>query len=279
MTGQRFSGKTAIVTGGAQGLGAAIAVRLSAEGASVLIADIDFEAALRRAAAIEAAGGNAAARLTDVGEAGQVESMVRDVVDRWGRLDILVNNAFPVLGAASGGAEDVAPEEYDRVMAVLVKASYLAVRAGVPHMRRQGGSIVNIASVHGLLVARGMLAYETGKAALIAATRQMAVEYGRDGIRANVVAPGHMVTEALQAAVWDQYPSGLEFFANQYPIGRVGRPEDIAAAVAFLCSEDASFITGHTLVVDGGLSIQLQENFGVQQAHFVQEHPETELPY
>ncbi len=279
MTGQQFSGKTAIVTGGAQGLGAAIAMRLAADGALVLIADIDLDAAQRRAAAIEGAGGTAAARLTDVGEAAQVESMVRDVMDRWGRLDILVNNAFPVLDAATGGAEDVAPDEYDRAMAVLVKASYLAVRAGVPHMRRRGGSIVNISSVHGLLVARGMLVYETGKAALIAATRQMAVEYGRDGIRANVVAPGHMVTEAIQAAMWDENPSGLEFIADQYPLGRVGRPEEIAAAVAFLCSEDASFITGHTLVVDGGLSIQVQENFGVQQAHFVQVHPETKLPY
>ena len=279
MTGQQFSGKTAIVTGGARGLGAAIAERIAADGASVLIADIDLKAARQRADAIEGVGGTAAARLTDVGEAAQIDSMVRDVVDRWGRLDILVNNAFPVLDAASGGAEDVAPDEYDRAMAVLVKASYLAARAGVPHMRRHGGSIVNISSVHGLLVARGTLVYETGKAAMIAATRQMAVEYGRDGIRANVVAPGHIATETIKAAMWDANPSGLEFIADQYPLGRVGRPEEIAAAVAFLCSDEASFITGHTLVVDGGLSIQLQENFGVQQAHFVQNHPETELPY
>ena len=138
-------------------------------------------------------------------------------------------------------------------MAVLVKASYLAAKFGVPHLRSAGGgSIVNISSIHGLLVAPGVLVYETGKAALIAATRQMAVEYGRDGIRVNAIAPGHIVTEGIQAGLWDQNPSGLKFLEAQYPVGRCGRPADIAAAVAFLCSEDSViWITGHTLVVDG----------------------------
>ncbi len=246
----------------------------------MLIADIDGAGAAAQRCAIQADGGAAAAMAADVGQTEQVEAMIADAVRRWGRLDILVNNAYPATEAMSGGAEDVPPEVYDRAMAVLVKASYLAARFGVPHMRRGGGgSIVNISSVHGFLAARGALVYETGKAALIAATRQMAVEYGRDGIRVNAIAPGHIVTPNIQAAMWDANPSGLDFITSQYPIGRVGRPQDIAAAAAWLCGDDASFVTGHTLVVDGGHSIQLQENFGVQQAHYAQEHPGTQLPY
>ena len=279
-TPQRFSSQVAVVTGGATGIGGAIAERLASEGASVLIADINLEGANERAARIREAGGTAAACATNVGELDQVQAMIQAAVDRWGRLDIIVNNAYPAMEAITGGAEDVPPDVYDRAMAVLVKASYLSAKFGVPHLRSAGGgSIVNISSIHGLLVAPGALVYETGKAALIAATRQMAVEYGRDGIRVNAIAPGHIVTENIQAGIWDDNPSGFDFFTAQYPVGRCGRPEDIAAAVAFLCSDDASFITGHTLVVDGGHSLQIQENFGVAQAHYIQDHPHTQLPY
>ena len=277
---QRFASQAAIVTGGATGIGGAIAEHLAAEGASVLIADINPEGAAERAARIQDAGGTAAACTTNVGELQQVQAMIQAAVDHWGRLDIIVNNAYPALEAMTGGAEDVPPDVYDRAMAVLVKASYLSAKFGVPHLRSAGGgSIVNISSIHGLLVAPGALVYETGKAALIAATRQMAVEYGRDGIRVNAIAPGHIVTENIQHGIWDDNPSGFDFFTAQYPVGRCGRPADIAAAVAFLCSEDASFITGHTLVVDGGHSLQIQENFGVAQAHYIQTHPNTQLPY
>ena len=277
---RRFKDCGAVVTGGATGIGGAIAERLAAEGASVLIADINPEGAAERAARIQDAGGTAAACTTNVGELQQVQAMIQAAVDHWGRLDIIVNNAYPALEAMTGGAEDVPPDVYDRAMAVLVKASYLSAKFGVPHLRQAGGgSIVNISSIHGLLVAPGALVYETGKAALIAATRQMAVEYGRDGIRVNAIAPGHIVTENIQHGIWDDNPSGFDFFTAQYPVGRCGRPEDIAAAVAFLCSDDASFVTGHTLVVDGGHSLQIQENFGVAQAHYIQTHPNTQLPY
>ena len=107
----------------------------------------------------------------------------------------------------------------------------------------------------------------------------MATEYGPDGIRVNAVLPGHMLTERLREHVWKENPSGLEFFKNQYPLRDVGRAEDIANAVLFLCSDDAAFITGHPLVVDGGLTIQLQENFGVRQAHYLRDNPDTQLPY
>jgi NAD(P)-dependent dehydrogenase (short-subunit alcohol dehydrogenase family) len=113
---------------------------------------------------------------------------------------------------------------------------------------------------------------------VIGMTRQMAIDFGPSGIRVNAICPGHIVTERMQAR-WDQQPGGLRFFEQQYPVRRCGRPIDIANAIVFLCSDEASFITGHALVVDGGLTIQLQENVGVQLAHYIKENPDTPLPY
>jgi 3-oxoacyl-[acyl-carrier protein] reductase len=145
--------------------------------------------------------------------------------------------------------------------------------------RSGGGAIVNIASVHGLLMAPKALVYEAGKAAVIGMTRQMATDFGPLGIRVNAICPGHIVTERMHATRWEKMPEGLSFFAEQYPLRRVGRPVDIANAVVFLCSDEASFITGHALAVDGGLTVQLQEDLGVHLAHYIKEHPETPLPY
>ena len=132
---RRFEDRGAVVTGGATGIGGAIAERLASEGASVLIADINAQGARERAARIQDAGGTAAACTTNVGELDQVQAMIQAAVDRWGRLDIIVNNAYPALEAMTGGAEDVPPDVYDRAMAVLVKASYLSAKFGVPHLR------------------------------------------------------------------------------------------------------------------------------------------------
>ena len=164
-------------------------------------------------------------------------------------------------------------------MGILVKAHFLAAKQAVPHIEAAGGgSIVNISSVHGMLAAPGALIYETGKHAVIGITRQMATELGPVGIRVNAICPGHIVTERAQER-WDDNPAGLGFFVDQYPVGRAGRPVDIANAVVFLCSEEASFITGHALVVDGGLTAQLQENLGVKQGHYIRANPEVRLPY
>jgi NAD(P)-dependent dehydrogenase (short-subunit alcohol dehydrogenase family) len=133
--------------------------------------------------------------------------------------------------------------------------------------------------VHGMLMAPDSLVYEAGKSAVIGVTRQMACQFGPANIRVNAICPGHIVTERIQARMWDQNPEGLKFFEQQYPLRRTGKPVDIANAIVFLCSEEASFVTGHALVVDGGLSIQLQENLGVHLAHYVQEHPDLKLPY
>jgi NAD(P)-dependent dehydrogenase (short-subunit alcohol dehydrogenase family) len=160
-----------------------------------------------------------------------------------------------------------------------LKSMFRAAKFAVPHMRQAGGGVMlNMSSVHGLLAERGMLVYETVKAGVIALTRQLAVEYGPDHIRVNAICPGHIVTERM-AERWRDHPDTLRFFAEQYPLRRTGTPDDIANAVVFLCSDEASFITGQALVVDGGLSIQLQEDFGVRLARHAQEQPLSWFPY
>lgn len=269
----------AIVTGGAMGIGGAASRNLAASGAKVLIADIALEPAEANAQTIRELGGTALAVEADVSTASGIESMIERAVDEWSRLDILVNNAFSPIPGGNQSVLDTTEEQWDSGMALLVKAIFLEAKYAVPHIAKQGkGSIVNISSVHGMLTAPGSLVYEAGKSAVIGVTRQMATEFGPLGIRVNAICPGHIVTERIQPQ-WDANPSGLEFFKDQYPLRKVGEPDDIANAVGFLCSDAASFITGHTLVVDGGLTIQLQENFGVRQARFIQENPDTVLPY
>ena len=275
----RLAGQAAIVTGGAMGIGGATSRRLAQEGASVLIADVDIDAANSNMKVITDAGGHAVAIKADVSQASEIEAMVERTNSEFGRIDILVNNAVSSsLWGGDNDLDDISESDFDAGIGILVKAHFLAAKYAVPHMRRTGGSIVNISSVHGLLGAPGALVYETGKHAVIGITRQLATELGPDGIRVNAICPGHIVTEA-QRQQWDRNPTGLQYFENQYPVGRAGQPVDIANAVVFLCSDEASFITGHALVVDGGLTVQLQENFGVRQGHFIRERPDIVLPY
>jgi len=278
---QRLTGQVAIVTGGAQGIGGATARRLAEEGANVLVADVDEQTGAKNVATIRDAGGTAEFFRADVGRHEDVHAMVEQATVHWGRLDILVNNAYGAVGnGVRGGAEEVVEEAWDKGLGVLVKSMFLGAKYAVPHMERAGaGSIVNISSVHGLLQAPDSLVYEAGKSAVIGVTRQMATQFGPSNIRVNAICPGHIVTERVQANTWDRNPEGFRFFEEQYPLRRCGRPVDIANAIVFLCSEEASFITGHTLVVDGGLTVQLQENLAVHLAHYVQEHPDIKLPY
>ncbi len=266
-----LGGQVALVTGGAQGIGGATARRLAADGARVLIADIDGAEAERNAARIREAGGTAATIVTDVGKGADIAGAVARAVAEWGMLTILVNNAYSGQAETRGTAVEVAEEVWDRALAVLVKSIFLGAKAAVPHIEAAGGgTIINISSVHGLLAAPRAFIYDTGKAAVIGMTRQMAVDFGPLGIRVNAICPGHIVTERI-APQWEKNPAGLRFFEQQYPLRRTGRPEDIAAAIAFLCSEDASFITGQALAVDGGLTVQLQEDLGVNLARYAQE--------
>ncbi len=276
---KKFADKVAVVTGGAAGIGGATARLLAEQGASVLIADINMPEAEANAETIRSAGGTAEVISTNVGSHDDIAAMVQRAVDRWGRLDILVNNAFSPTDEGDGDALTVSEEAWDAGLATLVKAHFLAAKHAVPHMRAAGGgSIVNISSVHGLLMAPRKLIYEAGKSAVIGITKQMAIDFGPDGIRVNAICPGHIVTERQQER-WDENPAGLRYFEDQYPVRRTGTPLDIANAASFLCSEEASFITGHALVVDGGLTIQLQEDFSVRQVHYIRQHPDAQMPY
>ncbi|MEZ4673719.1 MAG: SDR family oxidoreductase [Caldilineaceae bacterium] len=272
-----LDGMVAIVTGGAQGIGGATARRLAEAGAKVLIADYDVDGAQANAERVRAAGGEADVLQVDVAENAQIEAMVARAVTRWGRLDFLVNNAWRGK-EPDGSALSLTETAWEYAMNVMVKSHYWAARHAVPEMQKVGGgSIVNISSVHGVMMAERKLAYEGAKSAVIGITRQMACDFGPLGIRVNAICPGHIMTERMQQR-WERNPSFLPFFEQQYPLRRVGRPEDIANAIAFLCSDQASFITGHTLVVDGGLTIQLQEDLAVRLAQFYRDSEDMRLP-
>ena len=276
----RLDGQVAIVTGGAQGIGGAASRRLAEEGAKVLVADIDAATADANVDAIRKAGGTAETLRADLSSHEDIRAMVDAASRLWGRLDILVNNGYtPAHGSGGGTALDVSEEEWDVGMGVLVKSIFLGSKYAVPEMQKTGaGSIVNMASVHSMLMAPGKLVYEAGKSAVIGMTRQMAIDFGPTGVRVNAICPGHIATERIRAASRDN-PSGARFLADQYPLRKVGRPVDVANSIVFLCSDEASFITGHALVVDGGLTVQLQEDFGVRQAQYVQDNSDTLLPY
>ena len=279
--GTRFAGKTAVVTGGALGIGGGTARRLAADGASVLIADIADDAAQANVDRIIEAGGSAIAMHANMAEPADIKRMIDTAVSEFGRLDILVQNAWGApVNQVKGSAVDVPEDGWDEGMAIMTKALYLGAKHAVPAMEKTGGgSIVNISSVHGLLMAPANLVYEAAKSAVIGMTRQMAIDFGPLGIRVNAICPGHIVTEKSMENRWSKMPETLHFFEDQYPVRRVGEPADIAAAISFLCSDEASFITGHPLVVDGGLTIQLQEDFGVQQAKYARANPNFEMPY
>ncbi len=243
----RFQGRTAIITGGAQGIGRAIADRLAAEGAAVVIADVKADLAGEAAVAIEARGSQALAVATDVTDAEQVAALVQKTLDRFGRIDILVNNA----GTTRDGLFLMMPEaDWDLVMMVNLKSAYLVTKAVVRSMMKQRyGRIVSISSVAGLCGNAGQANYAASKAGLVGFTKALAKELGPRGITVNAVAPGFVRTELTR-----ELPEALIAKAVELtPLGRLGTVDDIAAAVAFLASEDAAFVTGQVLRVDGGM--------------------------
>ena len=284
MTTGRLAGKVAIVTGGAQGIGGGCARCLAAEGAQVLIVDIDSDTATHNAERIQQAGGAASIMVGDVVEESVAAGMVDRAVEEFGRLDILVQNAFSGGAWMRGTAIEIEPDDWRAGMASLVDALYLGARAAIPAMRTSGapadlpdsevGRIVNISSIHGMLQAPERLIYNVGKTAVIGLTRQMAVDFGPEGITVNAIAPGHIVTESMRK-VWDEMGNdeGYRLFEMHYPVRRLGTPEDIGAAVTFLCAPEASFITGQTLAVDGGQTVQLQENIVMDVKDFIVAHP------
>ena len=274
-----FSGKVTIVTGGALGIGGGISRKFSEKGSKIVIADIDLEASLENSEKIRNLGGECEVIKTDVSRSSDIQDMVDFTLEKYGRIDNLIQNAFSTGNNTSfgGSALEVEEQSWDQGIAMLQKAIYLGAKYAGEELIRNKGNIINISSVHGLLMSKGALIYEAGKSAVIGMTKQMACDFSPLGVRVNAICPGHIVTEKMEVR-WNEVPSGLKFFEEQYPVRRTGIPEDIANGVAFLCSEEASFITGHSLVIDGGLSIQLQEDFGVDQAKYAKNN-EIDFPY
>jgi 3-oxoacyl-[acyl-carrier protein] reductase len=237
----------AVVTGGAAGIGEAIARRLSADGFMIVIADLDGERADAVASDISAAGGEASGRQVDVSTARSVAALFEWLSDHVGRCDALVNNA----GIASTAPLSELPlGRWESTIAVNVTGALLMAQHAVPLMRNRGrGRIVNISSISGVRASAGRIAYGTSKAAIIGLTRQLAIELATDNITVNSVAPGPVDTDLTRAVHTE---ATRQSYLRLVPMNRYGRPQEIAAAVSFLCSEDASYITGHTIPVDGG---------------------------
>jgi NAD(P)-dependent dehydrogenase (short-subunit alcohol dehydrogenase family) len=253
--GERLKGKAAIITGGASGIGASTARLFHGEGASVLIVDRTGEEAAALARSLDTDGGRVRALTADVVEEAAVSGCVQAALDAWGRLDIVVNNA----GVPSRMTlEDLTPEEMDRVLGVNLKGPLLLCKHAMPALQRTSGAIVNVVSISATCGIPGQFIYAPSKGALAQMTRQLAVEYASRGVRVNAVSPGTIDTPMLRQGRIDpeRHERNLKFLMSQHPIGRFGRPEEVAAAILFLASDEASFITGANLAVDGGYTAQ-----------------------
>lgn len=248
----RFTGKVAIVTGGASGIGKATARRLGAEGCRVLIADVAANGP-QVAEEMVAEGLDVIFQDADVSQESQVAALVETVLKKWQRLDVMVVNA----GIGGRGlADETRQEDWERVMGINLTGVFLCTKHAVPAMRRTGGgAIVNTASVMGLVAPRGAVPYASTKGAVVNMTRATAVDYARENIRINAVCPGHLEAPTSLGGAAARAMDNRELL-DRYPMGRLGKPEDVANAIAFLASEEAAFITGISLVVDGGYSAQ-----------------------
>ncbi|MBY6057529.1 SDR family oxidoreductase [Leisingera daeponensis] len=247
----RLDGKTAIVTGGASGFGAGIVRKFLAEGARVMIADINGAAAEAMAAEH---GGNAIAQIVDVSDGGSVTAMAEAALAAFGHLDILVNNAGVTHLPAP--LEDVSEDDFDRVMGVNMKSVYLTARALVPHMKaNQRGAILNVASTAGVSPRPNLNWYNASKGWMITATRTMAVELAPHGVRVNAINPVAGETPLLKSFMGEDTPEMRAKFLSTIPIGRFSTPEDMGNAACFLCSDEAAMVTGVAMEVDGGRCI------------------------
>ncbi len=242
-----ISGKIALVTGAAQGIGREIALALASDGADVAICDVNLDAAQKTAAEIEAKGKKSLAIKANVASSADVSAMIEQVVEKFGRIDILVNNAGITRDGLILRMKD---EDWDLVLSINLKGAFLCAKSALKYMSKQrSGTVINIASIVGAMGNAGQANYVASKAGLIGLTKTIAREYANRGITANAVAPGFIETAMTQAL-----PENVrQELAKQIPMGKLGTPEDVANAVRFLASPWASYITGQVVHVNGGM--------------------------
>lgn len=254
MAGGKLAGKTALVTGAGSGIGEAIAVLFAAEGANVAVADFAAEGGERTVRRIRDAGGSAFFVEVDVSLAADAERMVRETVARYGRLDVLCNNAG--IGVAAV-CHETSEADWDRTMAVDLKGVFLGCKYAIPQMLEQGGGVIcNTSSVAGQVGVLNRAAYCAAKAGVLGLTKSIAVDYAERGIRCNAVLPGTVDSPWIGKILAQQADPQEQrrLMEARQPIGRMGRPEEIAGAALFLCADDGAFVTGTGLVIDGGLT-------------------------
>lgn len=250
----RVEGKVALVTGGSSGIGRATALLFAQEGAKVVVADVTVSGGEETVQMIKAAGGDAIFVKADMAKAAEVEAMIQKTVATYGRLDCAHNNAG--IEGATKKTHEYDEAEFDRVITINVKGVWLCMKYQIPQMLKQGGgAIVNTASDAGLLGVPQMPAYVASKHAVVGLTKTAALEYAKVGIRVNAVCPGVIKTPMVDR-ITGQRPGRAERMAAAEPIGRMGKPEEIAAAVVWLCSDASSFVTGLPMAVDGGIAAQ-----------------------
>lgn len=243
--------KTAIVTGAADGIGFAIAKRFAAEGATVLLGDINEAKCEAAAKTLRDAGGKVMALACNVTNTGQVETMVNKAAEATGRLDILVNNAAVSL---SGSIATMEEADWHRVLDTNLTSVFRTIKAALPYfLKQRSGSIINIASVQAYRPLTNFPAYAAAKGGVLALTRQVAAQFGKDNIRCNSVSPGTIATPMVDQVARDLGPTVTDGWSKMHALERIGRPEEVAAMVLFLASDESSFVTGHDLLVDGGL--------------------------
>lgn len=249
-----LDGKVALITGGSTGIGRATAQIFAREGAKVAVADVNVEGAEETVRLIQDAGGEAICIHTDVSQAADTEAMVKTVVETYGRLDCAFNNAG--IEGEMQPTQDYAEATWERVIGINLKGVWLSMKAEIQHMLGHGGgAIVNTASVAGLVAVPAMSAYVAAKHGVVGLTKTAALEYAKVGIRVNAVCPGGVDTPMVQR-VFGSNRELAEAAVAAEPVGRLAQPAEIGEAVAWLCSDAASFVTGHPMAVDGGMVAQ-----------------------
>jgi len=249
----KLDGKVAVITGAASGMGRATALRFVQEGAAVVVGDLNSQGGELVVSEIAAAKGRAVFQRTDVSSEDDIKAMIARALQEYGRLDITYNNAG--VSGATGRIENIKIQDWDKTFAILTRAVFLGIKYSIEPMRKVGGgSIISTSSVAGLRGVAGLCAYSAAKAAVVSITESAAIDLGHDRIRVNCICPGGIVTPMTYLGIPGGEEAAVKNLARMQPIPRAGKPEDIAAIALFLASDDAEWITGTAMVVDGGMN-------------------------